>query len=121
MLTVCRATSAPCSKCVNEGFVLFLTKETKAQGSYVTCLKTHGYSGGTRILTYSHVEPLTLAVHYSVSQKYSMHDTGCLGLVHWDDPEGGYAEGGGRRVQDGEHMYTCGGFILIFGKTNTIM
>ena len=28
---------------------------------------------------------------------------------------------GGRRVQDGEHMYTCGGFILIFGKTNTIM
>ena len=27
---------------------------------------------------------------------------------------------GGRRVQDGEHMYTCGGFILIFGKTNTV-
>ena len=41
-------------------------------------------------------------------------------LVHWDDPEGWYGEGGGRRVQDGEHMYTCGGFILIFGKTNTI-
>ena len=29
-----------------------------------------------------------------------MHDTGCLGLVHWDNPEGGYGEGGGRRVQD---------------------
>ena len=29
----------------------------------------------------------------------SMHDTGCLGLVHWDDPEGG-----GRGVQDGEHV-----------------
>ena len=27
---------------------------------------------------------------------------------------------GGRRVQDGEHMYTCGGFIFVFGKTNTI-
>ena len=50
-----------------------------------------------------------------------MHDTGCLGLEHWDDPEGWYGEGGGRRVQDGEHMYTCGGFIFIFGKTNTIM
>ena len=37
------------------------------------------------------------------------------------DPEGWYGEGGGRRVQDGEHMYTCDGFILIFGKTNTIM
>ena len=24
-------------------------------------------------------------------------------------------------VQDGEHMYTCGGFILIYGKTNTIL
>ena len=34
-----------------------------------------------------------------------------LGLVHWDDPERWYGEGGKRRVQDGEHMYTCGGFI----------
>ena len=34
-----------------------------------------------------------------------MHDTGCLGLVHWDDPEGWYGEEGGRGVQDGEHMY----------------
>ena len=41
--------------------------------------------------------------------------------IHWIIPEGWYGEGGGRRVQDGEHMYTCGGFILIFGKTNTIM
>ena len=44
-----------------------------------------------------------------------------LGLVHWDDPEGWYGEGGERRAQDGAHMYTCGGFILVFGKTNTIM
>ena len=56
-----------------------------------------------------------------VASPGSMHDTGCLGLVHWDDPEGWYGEGGGRRVQDGEHMCTCGGFILIFGKTNTIL
>ena len=28
---------------------------------------------------------------------------------------------GGRRVQDGGHRYTCGGFISIFGKTNTIL
>ena len=56
-----------------------------------------------------------------VASPGSKHDTGCLGLVHWDDLEGWYGEGGGRRVQDGEHMYTCGGFILIFGKTNTVM
>ena len=30
---------------------------------------------------------------------------GCLGLVHWDDPEGWYREGGGKEVQDGEHVY----------------
>ena len=56
-----------------------------------------------------------------VASPGSMHDTGCLGLVHWDDPEGGYGEGGGMRVQDGEHRYTCGGLISIFGKTNTIL
>ena len=27
----------------------------------------------------------------------SMQDTGCLGLVRWDDPEGWYGEGGGRQ------------------------
>ena len=32
-----------------------------------------------------------------------------------------HGEGGGRRVQDGEHMYTCGRFISIFGKSNTIL
>jgi len=51
-----------------------------------------------------------------------MQDTGCLGLVHWDDPEGWYGEGCGRGVQDGEHVYTRGGgFMLMYGKTNTIL
>ena len=50
-----------------------------------------------------------------------MHETGCSGLVHWDDPEGWYGEGGKRRVQDGEHVYTLGGCILMYGKTIKIM
>ena len=50
-----------------------------------------------------------------------MHETGCSGLVHWDDPEGWYAEGGGRGVQDQEQMYTCGRFITMYGKTNGIL
>ena len=28
----------------------------------------------------------------------------CLGLVHWEDPEGSGREGGGRGDQDGEYM-----------------
>ena len=50
-----------------------------------------------------------------------MHGTGCSGLVQWDDPEGWDGEGGGRGVQDGEHLYTRGRFMLIYGKTNTIL
>ena len=50
-----------------------------------------------------------------------MQDTGCLGLVHWDDPEGRYREGGGWGFQDEEHVYTRGGFMLMYGKTNTIL
>ena len=38
-----------------------------------------------------------------------------------DDPEGWYEEGGGRGVQDGEHMYPHGGFMLMCGRTNTIL
>ena len=51
----------------------------------------------------------------------SMQDTGNLGLVHWDDPEGWYVEGRGRGVQDGENVYTRGGCMLMYGKNNTIL
>ena len=47
-----------------------------------------------------------------------MHETGCLGLVHWDIPEGWDGEGVGRGVQDGEHMYTRGRFMSMYGKTH---
>ena len=50
-----------------------------------------------------------------------MHDTGCSGLVHWDDPEGWYEEGGGKGVQDGEHVYTHGRLKSMYGTTNTIL
>ena len=50
-----------------------------------------------------------------------MYDTGSSHLEHWDDPEGWDGEGGGRGVQDGEHVYTCGGFMPMYGKTNTIL
>ena len=55
---------------------------------------------GTETCILSYVKQITSPV--------LMHNTGCLGLVHWDDPEGWDAEGGGSRVQDGEHMYSYG-------------
>ena len=51
----------------------------------------------------------------------SMRETECSGLLHWDDPEGWDGEGGGRGFQDGEHMYTRGGFMSMYGKTTTIL
>ena len=51
----------------------------------------------------------------------SMHETGCSGLVHWDDPEGWDGQGGGRGVRDGEHMYTHGGFMSSMAKTTTAL
>ena len=50
-----------------------------------------------------------------------MQDTACLGLVHGDDPEICYGEGGGRGVYVWERMYTCGGFMSMYGKTNTVL
>ena len=50
-----------------------------------------------------------------------MNETGCLGTVYWDDPEGCDEERGWRGVKDGEHTYICGRFMSIYGKTTTIL
>ena len=46
------------------------------------------------------------------------NETGCSGLVHWDDPEGWDREEGGKGIQDGEHIYTHGWFMSMYGKTH---
>ena len=67
------------------------------------------------------IETCIISYMKQIASPGSMHDTGCLGLVHWDDPEGWYEEAEGTGVQDGEHVYTCGRFMLMYGKTNTIL
>ena len=67
------------------------------------------------------IETCIISYVKQIASPGSMHDTGCSGLVHWDDPEGWCGEGSGRGFQDGEHVYTCGGFMLMYGKTNTIL
>ena len=68
------------------------------------------------------IETRILSSMKQVASPRSMHDTGCLGLVHWDDPEGWYREGGGRRVQDGEHVYVYLWRIHVdIWQTNTIL
>ena len=66
------------------------------------------------------IETCIISYMKRVASPGLMHDTRCLGLVHWN-PEGWYGEGGRRGVQDGEHVYTHGGCMLMYGKTNTIL
>ena len=51
----------------------------------------------------------------------SMHETGCSGLVYWDDPEGWDAEGGGRGVQDGDTCTPMTDSCQCMAKTTTIL
>ena len=34
------------------------------------------------------IETCIISYKKQITSPGSMHDTGCLGLVHWDDPEG---------------------------------
>ena len=42
------------------------------------------------------IETCNLSHVKRITSPGSMNDTGCSGLVHWNDPEGWDGEGGGR-------------------------
>ena len=67
------------------------------------------------------IETCIISYMKRIASPGSMQDIRCLGLVHWDDSEGWYGEGGRKGPQDGEHVYTRGRFMLMYGKTNTIL
>ena len=48
----------------------------------------------------------------------SMHAAGQSNPLFWDNPEGWGEEGGGKGVQDGDHMYMN---QLIYGKATIIL
>ena len=77
--------------------------------------------GEGRMIWENGTETCKLSYVKQITSPGSMHDTGCSGLVYWDDPEGWDGEGGGRGFQDGEHMYTRREFMSVYGKTNTIL
>ena len=57
------------------------------------------------------IETCIISYKKQIASLGLMQDTGCSGLVHWDDPERWYGEGGGMTVQDWEHVYTRAGFM----------
>ena len=47
------------------------------------------------------IETCIVSYVKQIASPGSMHEAGCSGLVHWDDPEGWDGEGGGKEGQDG--------------------
>ena len=64
------------------------------------------------------IETCILSYVKQIASPGLMHETGCSGLVHWDDPEGWDGDGGGRGFQNGEHMYTRGWLTSMYGKSH---
>ena len=67
------------------------------------------------------IETCILSCKNQITSLCPVQDTACLELVHGDDPERSYGEGDGRGVQGWEFMYTCGGFMSMYGKTNIVL
>ena len=64
------------------------------------------------------IETCILSYVKQITSPGSMHETGCSGLVNWDDPEGWDGEEVGGGVQVGGHLYTHGWFMSIYGKNH---
>ena len=84
----------------NDNPVCKTAKETQM---YRTVFWTLGEGEGGMIWE-NGIETCIISYVKEIANAGQMHDTGCLGLVHWDDPEGWYGEGGGRGCRMGN---TC--------------
>ena len=63
-------------------------------------------------------ETCVISYKKRIASPGSMQDTGCLGLVHWDDPEGWYGDGGRRGIQDAPPRHSL--YIsLLFSSCST--
>ena len=77
--------------------------------------------GESGMICENSIETCILSYVKQISSPGSMHETWCSGLVQWDDSEGWDGEEGRRGLQDGEHMYTHGWFMSMYGKNYHII
>ena len=103
--------------------MVIITLYVRQQKRHRCTEKSFGLCGrGLGVMIWENgIETCIISYLKRIASPGSMHETGCSGLVHGDDPEGWNGEGGGRGVQDGEYMYTCGRFMSTYGKATTIL
>ena len=66
-------------------------------------------------------ETCILSYVKQIASPVSMHDTGCSGLVHWDDPEKWDGEGDGRGFRVGNICIPMADSCQYIAKTTTIL
>ena len=85
----------------------------------ICLLDSEGKSEGGMIWE-NGIETCIISYKKRIASVGSMQGAGCLGLVHWDDP-GMTRRGRWEGILDWEHVYTRGGFMLMYSKTNTVL
>ena len=63
----------------------------------------------------------TCILPYVITSSGLMPETGCSGLVHWDDPEGWEGAGGGRGFRMGDTWTPMADSCECMAKTTTIV
>ena len=71
--------------------IILYVRQQKRQ-MYRTVFWTLGEGEGGMIWE-NGIETCTISYMKRITSPGSMHDTGCSGLVHWDDPEGWNGDG----------------------------
>ena len=67
------------------------------------------------------IETCILSYVKQIGSPGLMHETGCSGLVHWEDPEGWDGEGGGRGFRMGNTCTPMADSCQCVAKTTTIL
>ena len=85
---------------------LMITLYARQQKRHRCIEQSFGLCGERGMIWENGTETCIISYKKQIASPGSMQDTGSLGLLHWDDPEGWYREGGGRGIQDWKHVYT---------------
>ena len=81
--------------------MVMITLNARQQKRHRCAEQSFGLCWGAGMIWENGTETCILSYKKRIARPDSIQDTGCLGLVHWDDPEGWYGEGGGQGFRMG--------------------